>query len=170
MTGEQELDKKIADYFSIPLRRYTKSMDACLKWILPNLSSYSISSAEDKKLVLVSIQERNGTRPANEINERPAMGFCLATEELIDRKGGSEFRSYESVGMDFVSMQPNYSRKNEYGERSGWQITFGRDLTLVGGKKTDVFGVTSLSEEQLKYALSAIKKAKHGEIELVEQG
>ena len=69
-----------------------------------------------------------------------------------------------SGSMNWIKMIPYFNNKNVCKKSSGWQINLLSDLTSIYPKEK-LENIIQLSEEQLRYALNLIKKAKIKSVE-----
>ncbi len=70
------------------------------------------------------------------------------------------FKAFEASSYNSMLFEPYRMSKQEFKGSTGWQINLSR-----GGKD-----IVQLSEEQLNYAFTLIKKAKAGVLRVIREG
>ena len=68
------------------LPNFTRSLDACFKWLVPKLTDYGVliySHVQHKKWEVSLLHEQTG-QAHTAVAGTPALAFCLAIEKLVD--------------------------------------------------------------------------------------
>jgi len=95
---------------------FTQSLDACFKWLVPNLfdKSYSVIITQDlaRAIGYVRLLEEGRQFDATD-NHNPALALCLAIEKLIDNKNLPNQNTRIKEEKDDKSNNQSYGHKKE---------------------------------------------------------